>query len=370
MALTRSGSTCSTFLERLHVLALKVCPIASQMSYLLFAMPFLQRPDQWQPYWNLFRNHPDFPEISSMLQASIVVLKNQLQAQENKPCLTSSDCSPKKRKRTTLEMIQPQKLLTMESTTSASPLRRMLEQLESPPMWSGSAGLRPIPGSARIERKCKNCMTTQFIIEDVQEGHAVCTQCGIIQSSVVMETALTNAQYHPGLSRDVVHRYSRWIYLRSIIQATLGETNVEMTVEQQSILRHHADEHGEYTPNSVRTAIRLHKLPYRLRRHAVTITSQLWPRQQPASPNLMSVGQSELVILCRRFREYEDAWDSARSVAFKGERKFFLNYRVLWRRIVLECDFPHLEKFFEPMKNVKLQKKAEQLVESIATLIQ
>src|SRR5204863_5092846 len=65
--------------------------------------------------------------------------------------------------------------------------------------------------------KCKNIRcNSPDTIEDVTEGCVVCVACGMIQSTSVMETAVTNAQFHEGVSRFAVHRYSRWIYLHSM----------------------------------------------------------------------------------------------------------------------------------------------------------
>lgn len=218
------------------------------------------------------------------------------------------------------------------------------------------------------ERQCKSCLTVNEIVEDVQEGHAVCIQCGMIQHSGVMETAITDARYHQGLSRDVVHRYSRWIYLRSIIQATLGETQIELSVEHQQILRSHANQTGEFSPSCVKKGIRLNRLPYRLMRHATTIAWQLFPKEQ-SRPCLPSVGQNELGKICRRFREYERVWGNEVSENLKGARKSFMNYRVLWKQITIDLDMPHLLCFFGPMKNKTLNTKQEQLVLSVRGLI-
>lgn len=259
--------------------------------------------------------------------------------------------------------------MTLQTVPSPPPPRKILRRFDAQQImnvlygeklqiWRGlTPALNQLP--------CKNCLTNKDIIEDVQEGHVVCTQCGMIQRSGVMETALTNAQFHTGLSRDVVHHYSRWTYLRSIIQANLGETQIEISEEHKQLFLDHGKEIDEFSVTTVKSAIKKHKLPYRLVRHSVTIATQLWPK---STRHLLSVGQSELAKIARRFREYESVWDSDRSANCKLGRRFFLNYRLLWSEIVKEKNYPHLD-FFKPLKNNKLHVKQLAMVKSVRDLI-
>lgn len=333
-----------TTLNLLHALALQVLPNDSKMSYLLLSANFLKTPENWQAWYKTFLRHQEFPQLHVLLQRLLLL--------PNRPLLTFSPSS----------MIFPRPRspspLTMMSIVSEKQQRGKRKHTETRNEWKRQRIGIPAP-------RCKSCMTENEIVEDVQEGHVVCTRCGMIQSSVVMETALTNAQFHTGLSRDVVHHYSRWIYLRSIIQATLGETTIELCDGHLQLLKEFAA-NVEPSVEAVKEAIRVHKLPYSMMRHATTIASQLWPGK---IRDVASVGQSEMARICRRFRQYEMVWDSQRSAEAKQGRKFFMNYRLLWAEMTREMHLDHLSTMFQPLKNGKLQVRQLHLIQRIRTLI-
>lgn len=58
----------------------------------------------------------------------------------------------------------------------------------------------------------------------------------------------------------------------------------------------------------------------------------------------------------RLFREFENAWDNARSANCKKGRRVFLNYRLLWRVMAIELGLTHLSELFPPLRQAKAQK--------------
>lgn len=222
---------------------------------------------------------------------------------------------------------------------------------------------------AALPQRVQQCRCgSSDIIEDVNEGHVVCTQCGTIQPSLVTESAFTDVKVMSGtVSKYVVHRYSRWTYLRSIILAEMGETQLQIEEIHLQVIQNYAKETNSCSVNSVKGAIRKRHLPYRLMRHAPTIALRLWKGQ--AQVRNLSISQSELERLCLRFREFENVWDSARSVALRNGRKSFPSYRKLFRSLAEDCDFPHLTDFFPGMKREKTDKQQADLIQNIKALI-
>lgn len=367
-------------LLHVHQLCLQILPCHLKTNYLLSVTSFLKTPDQLEPWIQEFWNHPEFPQIQVLLKKLYLQMKQKVSTQQTPLSLTYSSSSTKriciKRKREggEVEEIEMENVTTSTKALYFNPNLKILNVFEK--LFGENQHNGKVPMSLKRqklgclnERQCKSCMTVNEIVEDVQEGHAVCIRCGTIQHTGVMETALTDARFHQGLSRDVVHRYSRWIYLRSIIQATLGETQIELTVEHREILTLHANQTGDFSPSCVKKGIRQNRLPYRLMRHATTIAWQLFPRQQQSQPALPEVGQSELARICRRFREYERIWDDGISANLRGKRKSFMSYRILWQRIIADLEMPHLNCFFGPMKNKTLHSKQERLVLAVRDLI-
>jgi hypothetical protein len=349
-------------LSQLHQLAYRCLPETSRDNYLLCASKFLKDLSQPAMWLQCFTDNMEFPEITAMLKWMYNKIQQNRTLLLPAPTPHSNFLMPLKRK-----MISPS--VPSMSTNPPNLIWSFLDQRFSPNI-SGGMPLHLVK-KLRVtssELRCKSCLTVNGIVEDVQEGHVVCTRCGMIQHSrAVMETAITNAQFHTGLSPDVVHRYSRWIYLRSIIQATLGETQVELLQEHRLLLLQFGENTGECGPKAIKRGIRHHKLPYRLMRHATTIATQLWPK---TTRHLPSVGQSEMALLCRRFREYENVWDSERSERCKRGRKSFMNYRELWVQLTKDCHCTRLQSLFEPMKNPTLSLNQRSMILNIRELIQ
>lgn len=216
----------------------------------------------------------------------------------------------------------------------------------------------------------ENCRSLD-VIEDVEQGHVVCTQCGIILNGWVIDNAITCAPFPPeGSSKIVVHRYSRLTYLHSIIQSVQGATNCEVDPLDLQIIVDHCVANQSFSPLEIKNSIRLFKLPYRLMRHATSIAGTLWPRENLFVPQ---IGRSELTLMIRRFREFENAWDSPRSGTFKGSRKYFFNYRILWEYIANEQGLEHIADIFPPRSKKKEKDRVRQsqlkLIECIKKVI-
>lgn len=204
-----------------------------------------------------------------------------------------------------------------------------------------------------ISRECQRCSSAQ-VIEDVDVGSAVCIQCGLIQPSLVTETAVMSA-YTPrdGITPVVVHRYSRLVYLRSIVQSIQAETKVEMSEEIREQIRNHCERTGQKSAEGVRESVRRYNLPYRLMRHSTTVACQLFPEFHKTVPQISQENQRKMF---RLFRGYENVWDRASSASWKAGRKKFVNYRELWNVLADKLFLDDVPRF-PPMEDKKLRKE-------------
>jgi len=112
----------------------------------------------------------------------------------------------------------------------------------------------------------------------------------------------------------------------------------------------------------VKLAMRHHKLPARLRKHAYTIASQLFRCPLLAS----QLSEKDQRRIYRRFREYENAWDSNRSASFKQGRSYFPSYRVLVRKILAELHLAQYLELFPPLRARKVQRRTELMIEVLS----
>ena len=190
---------------------------------------------------------------------------------------------------------------------------------------------------------CRSCASRE-VVEDVNEGSVVCIQCGMIQGMHVGEDAVTDAKFHEGVSRIVVHRYSRMAYLRWILLSHFGETTLKMDTAQEEAIRQFCRGIPRVFPKHVQVAVRQLRLPRRFMRHAPAICQRLFPesRHNPVHPSA-----DELDAIFRRFREYENVWENAGSAKFKQGKRSFPGQRIVWRFLCLELGFYHLSSMFE-----------------------
>lgn len=231
--------------------------------------------------------------------------------------------------------------------------------------WTRNQSMRVLAPTVMTCKKI-GCGSTE-IIEDVNEGSVVCIQCGLIQCTSVFggPIAGTDVYYHGGVSRTVVHRYSRIVYLRSILSSLQGETHVDLSLGEWIMLQQffHTGENQSLPKEgpSVKKAIRSLKLPYRLMRHAYTIAWQLWKIKLP-NPS----GQ-EIRDIFQLFRAFENAWDRAplASSVRNGRRKFPA-YAVVWKHCCLQLEYDHLVDLLPPLRNRKLESKQMKILCQLA----
>lgn len=200
---------------------------------------------------------------------------------------------------------------------------------EDHPMWIGGPTARTC-----INKKCATADPLDLIV-DANGGSVVCIQCGTIQTTSVLESAPTFADFQDGRSSaTVVHRYSRIAYLRGLLTSIDGETNVELTSEETKAILHHVRVHGKSgdgTTDFVR-AIKRAVGRMRLRRclcyHAYTIAFRLFGVTHPPP------SETDIRKVLTRFRALENEWDRApRNGQLRNGVKKFPSLPWMWQRI-------------------------------------
>lgn len=201
---------------------------------------------------------------------------------------------------------------------------------------------------------CRNpSCNSSDVIEDAGGGCVVCTQCGLIQVSSVFENAATNAAYYEGVSRIVVHRYSRIVIIRGILKSLQGETRVDFTSPELITLQQSfpIDEPPKDT-TQIKRAIQRLKLPCRLLRHSATILEHLW--NIPSKIPLPS--ESEIRDALALFRALENVWDRAPlGGSVRKGRKKFISMPLAWKFVCSKLGFETLSHLMEAgeIKNQK-----------------
>jgi hypothetical protein len=203
------------------------------------------------------------------------------------------------------------------------------------------------------------------VIEDVSGGSVVCTQCGLIQATSVFENASTSAIYHEGVSRIVVHHYSRLPYLRSCLKSLQGETHIELLPRQaELLLEFFQNAAPPPTGHQVKKAISSLHLPRKLLYHAHSIAFMLF---QSPTPN---PSEQEIRDVCRLFRVLESAWDRLPlGGSIRNGRKKFLSYPLVWALLCQQLGFLELANIFPPLKNPRLVKKQCDIFDKIVDFI-
>ena len=264
----------------------------------------------------------------------------------------------------------PQPLLTLAKgvVTSGSPSMPEAVPVVSQPVKRQRCS--PNRAAPRTVQVCVGCQSAD-VQDDVDLGSAVCLSCGRIQPQMITETAFIDAQFRMSgdVSRYVAHRYSRVVYLQSMLASTLGETVVHIAPIHllQLCDRVRSIESSSRNPTTVRRLLQDLKLPVRYLRHAPRIANLVW---KDCSGIPADLGHSERADVYRLFRRYENAWERADSASlpFKRSRKKFLNYRVLWRHIVKELGLPHLLGWFPSLRNQRKQREADRMIEAVRNL--
>jgi transcription initiation factor TFIIIB Brf1 subunit/transcription initiation factor TFIIB len=211
---------------------------------------------------------------------------------------------------------------------------------------------------------CRNLSCKSLdVVEDADQGCVVCIQCGLIQTSSVFENASTDAVFHGGVSRIVVHRYSRIAILRGILLSLQGETRLVLDHEQTEKLRSFFPT-GEPPENAiaVKRAIRILHLPRKLTHHATTIWFRLW---QGHTPN---PSESEIRDVLHLFRALENVWDRLPLENFvRNHRKKFLSLPLTWKFLCEKLHFDELGTIMDELQ-IKNNKNAQKQRYTLETL--
>jgi hypothetical protein len=213
-----------------------------------------------------------------------------------------------------------------------------------------------------VEMVCKKigCGSTE-IMEDVNEGFVVCTQCGMIQVMYVFEGAHTDAPYHGGVSPIAVHRYSRIVYLRGILKSLRGETTITYEEGEWEMIRSFFQKEGNtnlpHNSSSVCIAIKVLNMPVRLLHHATSIAWQLWQTHPPLPK------EDEIRDVLRVFRALENVWDKEPLAGpIRRGRKKFLSYPLTWRWICSELGYSDLQNLMPGLSSQKLVARQEKIL--------
>lgn len=198
-----------------------------------------------------------------------------------------------------------------------------------------------------------SCLSSD-VMEDVTEGCVVCLACGLIQSMCVLENASIDAIYHEGVSRYVVHRYSRIARLRGCLRSLQGETKCVLAPEEKESLLLYFQKEGNPAPTGFQVKKALSRLKFspRLQYHAHTIAYWLF-RSRTLNPS-----EREIREVLRLFRALENAWDRlplAGSIR-KGKKKF-LSVPVVWHELCSQLGFHELGEAFPLPKSKKVIQK-------------
>jgi hypothetical protein len=274
-------------------------------------------------------------------------------------------------------------MLKSKTTTSAAHIEMLLDDYENlrngTLMLSSASSGTPDPQSVlRSSKKlvlplprsgslppCKGVGCGSLdVIEDVTAGSVVCTQCGLIQSTSVFESARTDAIFHQGVSRIVVHRYSRIPYLRGCLKSLCGETQIDLSPEASQALRSFFLNVDHPSGFLVKKAIVRLKLPKRLLYHAHTIAFQLF---RSSTPNPSGAAVTEVF---RLFRVLESAWDrSPLGGSIRKGRKKFLSYPLVWNQLCLQLGFCDMADIMPPLRNKRLIHKQQDIFNQLVDFI-
>lgn len=249
------------------------------------------------------------------------------------------------------------------ANSTLSSLSSALKDLQQSKDISQKQDLQPLKNPPK--RTCSNpsCNSSDLNV-DADGGSVVCFQCGMIRDSSVFEDASTAAVFHTGVSRIVVHRYSRIVVVRGVLRSLQGETQVSLKPEELILLSSYFPK-GEKPRSAliIKRAIRILKLPKRLMYHATTILSQLWQNPTP------SLSEHEIREVLLRFRALENAWDRAPlESSIREGRKKFLSLPLVWKFLCNKLGYVNLGLVMEELQ-IKNRKNREKQTAKLQRLI-
>jgi hypothetical protein len=186
---------------------------------------------------------------------------------------------------------------------------------------------------------CGKCRSTE-IIEDVKEGCVVCTACGMVQTSVLIQSehgAHTTIAKMTSLDRYVVHHYSRVVYFRSFMQSLQGDTRPQYSPEDVLVLRRVVGgiDVTKITPDVVQCALRVSKLT-KFRRHKVRFAEILSDGHFKAP----LIPSDVFYKLLKLFRRVEVAWEQV--VKKQNTRRVFISYPYVYYQLCHHLGLPDL----------------------------
>lgn len=173
---------------------------------------------------------------------------------------------------------------------------------------------------------CGECGSAE-VIDDVKQGQIVCTNCGLVQSLYVFTQSaesFSDSVVNRGC-RKTVHRYSRIVYFRSLLQGMAGETAPTITETELDLLKRVTAK--PVTPKTIQTALASTKL-LRLRRHRERLAELV----SGGAYKPVVILHSDFVGLLKNFRRVEFEWDRSTKHKFP-ERKVFLSYSYVFYQL-------------------------------------
>lgn len=222
-----------------------------------------------------------------------------------------------------------------------------------------------VPGNEFVWDDCVQCKSNE-IVNDVDEGRVVCTRCGLIQSM----SGLGMGPAHMSVSRlrdgyrHVVHRYSRVVYFRSILNSIQGLTNPILPAEDESAMRRIIDGQNltRVRPQHVKACLKQLKKSTRYRRHIQSLTFLL-----SGGVYKPVVIQSVVMLeLLRLFRRIEVFWDHGEKQKNK-KRRVFPSYQYIYWQLCHKLKLRFLTSDDFLLKNRRLMSITHDMYTRVAT---
>lgn len=202
------------------------------------------------------------------------------------------------------------KTLPEETKTPERPKKRLRQ---SP----ATALYTPLPA-------CVSCKGTN-VIEDVEQGQIVCTDCGLIQSQGVFTVDSAHCSWDRIKmgSRVYIHRYSKVTHFVSVIRSLQGQTNPDGCAE---VVRSLQARLGGREPTVERVSVILKDIGLRgkYNRHVSSICVKLG-----GAPVMSVVTDGMLLSMCKKFRRYEYWYGICKKYIWSTDRKVFFSYPFL-----------------------------------------
>ena len=183
---------------------------------------------------------------------------------------------------------------------------------------------------------CKSCKSNETV-EDVKEGTVVCTACGIIQDTNIIgnTVAFMSIDGMRTGNRDVVHRYSRLVYFRSILNGLQGLTSPEISEANLTAIK--ASLGGaECSVGAVKVALKKLGLLKKYRRHIESITHKMTGGRHMST----RIEGPVFFEILRLFRRVEYFWDRGCSKNMPG-RRVFMSYPYVFYQLCFHMGLPH-----------------------------